>query len=588
MVLRTDAASFAEYTRMRNTGQDPIALLAPGTAPNNGATRASPARLGGVLPIAPKFTVSTENAANTYALHPSMPEVVNLFAAGRLAIMANAGPLVVPLTRTDYTSNSKPRPQALGSHNDQQSTWQALGPEGVKIGWGGHLGDMVASSNTNTVFTSISASGNNVFSAGQTRFQYQVGGGGATQIGGLTGTLFNSTTASTTLRSIVTADNQHLFAKEYSSIINRSITAQATFQAAFTPSTVVAPTQYVQPSTGNNQTNGLAQQLQTVARVIGARNALGAKRQMFFVSMGGFDTHDSQNPSQADLLARLSHALAYFDTVLANIGGVDMRNNVTLFTASDFGRTITSNGDGTDHGWGSHHFVLGGAVKGREIYGRFPIFGLNNNQDSANNAYLPVTSVDTIGSTLGKWFGVSDTNLDTIFPNLVNFPRDLGFLSSGLSALFHDPAGSLRAACFHLASAPERRVARRLNGSQDPPILDRLGEVGGRDAVAAGQIGDGARHAQHAMKAARRPAEPRRRGLQEAGRRRGRGGNAGRARRRPVRHWRSPGARARARGRGDAPRDDAARLRRRRAPRADRPGPRAPRPAGRCGRAAAR
>ena len=145
MVLRTDTTSFAEYTRLRNLAPESIALLAPGTAVNNGATRASPARLGGVIPIAPKFTVSPENNAFTYALHPVMTEVQSLFGAGRLAILANAGPLVVPLTRAEYTSNSKPRPQALGSHNDQQSTWQALGPEGVKIGWGGHIGDMIAS-----------------------------------------------------------------------------------------------------------------------------------------------------------------------------------------------------------------------------------------------------------------------------------------------------------------------------------------------------------------------------------------------------------------------------------------------------------
>lgn len=431
MVLRTDTASFAEYTRLRNTAPDSIALLAPGTPVNNGATRASPARLGGVLALAPKFTVSPENAANTYALHPSMPEVHSLFGSGRLAILANAGPLVVPLTRQDYTSNSKPRPQALGSHNDQQSTWQALGPEGVKIGWGGHLGDMVASQNANATFTSLSVGGNHVFSAGETTFQYSVGGGGATQIAGLSGTLFNSMTASTTLRSIVTADNQHLFAKEYSQIINRSVTAQAAFQSAFNAATSMAPTNYIQPSTGNQQQNGLAQQLQTVVRVIAARNAIGAKRQVFMVSMGGFDTHDNQNPNQADLLARISHAIGYLDTALANVGGVDLRNNVTMFTASDFGRTITSNGDGTDHGWGSHHFVTGGAVNGGEIYGRFPIFGLNNNMDSANNAYLPVTSVDTIGATVGKWFGASATNLDTVFPNLRNFPRDLGFLKPG-------------------------------------------------------------------------------------------------------------------------------------------------------------
>ena len=428
MVLRTDKASFDEYTRVRTAAPDPIALLAPGTPVNGGAQRASPARLGGVLALAPKFTVSTENAANTYAVHPSMPEVAGLFGTGRLAILANAGPLVVPLSRSDYTSNSKPRPQALGSHNDQQSTWQALGPEGVKIGWGGHLGDMVASQNSNSTFTSISVAGNNVFSAGESTFQYSVGGGGATQIAGLSGTLFNSMTASTTLRSIVTGDNQHLFAKEYGHIIKRSVDAQAAFQGAFTAATSLAPTNYIQPSSGNAQQNGLAQQLQTVVRVIAARNAIGAKRQVFMVSMGGFDTHDNQNMGQADLLARISHAIGYLDTALANVGGVDLRNNVTMFTASDFGRTITSNGDGTDHGWGSHHFVTGGAVKGGEIYGRFPIFGLNDNMDSANNAYLPVTSVDTIGATIGKWFGASDTNLNTVFPTLNNFPRDLGFL----------------------------------------------------------------------------------------------------------------------------------------------------------------
>jgi len=427
MVLRTDAASFNEYTRLRSVAPESIALKAPGTPVVPTAALASPDRLGGVRAIAPKFTVSPENNAFTYALHPSMPEVATLFAANRLAILANAGPLVQPLTRAEYVANVKPRPKALGSHNDQQSTWQALGPEGVKVGWGGHLGDLVASSNSNTVFTSISVSGNAVFSAGETVFQYQVSGGGATQIGGLTGTLFGSTSASATLKNIVTANNQHLFANEYGAIVKRSVDAQAVFQAAYVASTVPAPTQYVQPSTNANANNGLATQLQTVARIIGARAGLGAKRQVFFVSMGGFDTHDNQNMNQADLLARISHALGYFDTALAGLAGGDMRNNVTLFTASDFGRTLTSNGDGTDHGWGSHHFVMGGAVKGGEIYGRFPQFGLNLS-DSANNAYLPVTSVDTIGSTLGKWFGATDSDLNIVFPNLPNFSRDLGFL----------------------------------------------------------------------------------------------------------------------------------------------------------------
>ena len=432
MVLRTDPTSFNVYSKMRNQLPVSIALLAPGTAPVGGATRASPAQLGGVTAITPKFTPtvlgSSENSPFTYALHPSMPEVANLFGAGRLAILGNAGPLVMPMTKAQYLANSVPRPRALGSHNDQQSTWQALGPEGVKVGWGGHLGDLVASQNTSATFTSITVSGNAVFSAGDTVFQYQVGSGGATQISGLTGNLFNSPSAATALKGIVTSGNANLFADEYANIVNRSVAAQATFQGAFTAAVAAAPTTYIQPSTGNAQQNGLAQQLQTVAKIIAARSALGANRQVFFVSMGGFDTHSAQNPNGADLMARLSHAIGYFDTVLSNLGGVDLRNNVTLFTASDFGRTLNSNGDGTDHGWGATHFVSGGAVNGGDIYGRFPEFGPQG-IDSIGDRYLPTLSVDQIGATVGKWFGASPTQLATIFPNLPNFgTSDLGFL----------------------------------------------------------------------------------------------------------------------------------------------------------------
>jgi len=428
MVLRTDPTSFNVYTTMRNQQPTPINLLAPGTAPNGGATLGTPARLGGVLPITPKLVTTTmgssANSAFTFAVHPSMTEVVNLFGAGRLAIVANAGPLVQPMTKAQYQANSVPRPRALGSHNDQQSTWQALGPEGVKVGWGGRLGDIVAGGNSNASFTSITVSGNAVFSAGDTVFQYQVGGGGATQIGGISGSLFNSTAAASALRNIVTA----------------TITAQAAFQTSFNAATVTAPTTYVQPSTGNSQQNPLAQQLQTVARIIRARSSLGATRQVFFVSMGGFDTHSNQNSGQADLLARISHAIGYFDTVFSNVGGVDMRNDVTLFTASDFGRTHTSNGDGTDHGWGGHHFVLGGAVRGGDIYGRFPQYGrsdggggFTSDDQLTDGALLPAISVDQYAATLGAWMGLSDGDLGDVLPHLKNFDaseRNLGFMKA--------------------------------------------------------------------------------------------------------------------------------------------------------------
>lgn len=430
MVLPTDTASWSAYTTVRNQAPDPIALRPVGAAPDATAANASPAALGGVLGLTPAYTLSTQNAGRGFALHPSMPEAQRLFNVdGRLAVLANAGPLIQPLTKAQYRANSAPRPAKLFSHNDQQSTWQALSAEGARIGWGGRLGDLMASSNTvNPIFTNISTAGNAVFLSGESVFQYQVSGNGAVQIGGISGNLFGSAAAAQQLRAVVAADTYaNLYAKEHAAITRRSIDAQAAFQTAFNASVVAAPTQVVQPSTRLAANNPLAGQLQTVARIIGARSALGNRRQVFFVSMGGFDSHDNQNRTHADLMARLSHALGYFDGVLGTLG---VRDQVTLFTASDFGRTFTSNGDGTDHGWGAHHFVMGGAVRGREIVGRFPTVGLNHDDEVGSGSLLPGTSVDQIGATLGRWFGASDSNLDLIFPNLRNFgaARDLGFM----------------------------------------------------------------------------------------------------------------------------------------------------------------
>ena len=196
------------------------------------------------------------------------------------------------------------------------------------------------------------------------------------------------------------------------------------------PTGVPNPTQYTNPNTGLLATNSLAVQLQTVARIIAGRNALGAKRQVFFVSMGGFDTHDFQRANQADLMARLSHAIAYFDGVMGNLQGTDLRSAATLFTASDFGRTFTTNGDGTDHGWGSHHFIVGGAVKGNNIYGTFPVTGLKHAQDVGSGSLLPQFSVDQYGATLASWFGLSATQISDVFPNIKNFSnQNLGFMS---------------------------------------------------------------------------------------------------------------------------------------------------------------
>jgi uncharacterized protein (DUF1501 family) len=248
----------------------------------------------------------------------------------------------------------------------------------------------------------------------------------------------------------------HVFEADLAAVSARSIDAETTLRTALkAPSDALFGTapasgtynanndpklQYDNPLTGAKAVNGLAQQLQVVARMIDASSAsgVGAKRQVFFVSLGGFDSHDNENRNNADLMARLAHAMKYFDTALGAMGA---QSKVTTFTASDFGRTFTSNGDGTDHGWGAHHFVMGGAVKGGDIYGAFPVLGTknanNNNFDSSpdqigNGSLLPTTSVDQLGATLAKWFGVSDGDALTVFPNLANFSagsRNLGFMT---------------------------------------------------------------------------------------------------------------------------------------------------------------
>lgn len=415
-ILATDSTSWTQYTTVRTTAETgSIALPAVGTA-------------GGVIPITP----STVQSGRTFALHPNMPELKTLFDSGRAAIISNVGPLVVPTTLTQYQKATVPLPPKLFSHNDQQSLWQAYAPEGAAYGWGGRMGDLLAANNSNPIFTAISASGNAVFLSGRNIIQYQVSGSGATPINGLSGSLYGSSTAGSTLRSIVTGDTANYFQKEHAAVTSRSIAAQALLGPSMAPAGgtgVPNPSQYTNPNTGALANNSLATQLQTVARIIAGRSALGTKRQVFFVSMGGFDTHDFQKTGQADLLARLSHAINYFDSVMGNLMGTNLRNQVTLFTASDFGRTFTSNGDGTDHGWGSHHFIVGGAVKGGDIYGTFPVTGLKHSQDVGSGSLLPQFSVDQYGATLASWFGLSPTQISDVFPNINNFTnRNLGFV----------------------------------------------------------------------------------------------------------------------------------------------------------------
>ena len=421
-VIATDAPSWTGYQAARSIG--------------GAASIALPQ--ASLLPIVP--TTSKVDAVGTraFALHPNMGPLQTLFSNGRAAVIANVGPLIAPIPdKVAYRNNAYQKPARLFSHSDQTSQWQSTDPAKPIYGWGGRLADQIKTSNTKQNFTCISSAGNSVFLAGETINQYQINANGsAVPIGGFTN-LFGS--SANNLQAIITApSSSNLFELEHAAVVQRSIAAQADLSSVMlaTATSVPAPSAYINPNTNLPATNTLATQLQTVARIIEGRTTLGAHRQVFFVGLGGFDTHDAQATGHANLMARLAHAMSYFDTTLAALPGGDMSSNVTLFTASDFGRTFTSNGDGTDHGWGAHHFVVGGAVKGKEIYGSFPqtavtnlAAGIDNPLDVGSGNYIPQISVDQYAGTLAKWFGLSPVEIAAVFPNLANFAtQDLGFM----------------------------------------------------------------------------------------------------------------------------------------------------------------
>ena len=351
------------------------------------------------------------------ALAPQMTRMRGLFDAGRLGVLLNVGTLVQPTTLAQYKAQSVPLPPKLFSHNDQQSVWQASNPEGATTGWGGRIGDLFLSSNANAAFTCINASGNAVFMSGRQAMQYQIATSGAVPINGVVRPVYGSQACADALRSLLTGARNHWMEQELARVASRSISAQAQVGTALLSQRAL--------TTSFDPANSLAQQLQIVARMIAARSSLGVSRQVFFVSLGGFDLHDFLPTQHPALLAKVSDALGSFYDATVELGVAD---SVTTFTASDFGRTLSSNGDGSDHGWGSHHFVMGGAVRGGVFWGQLPEVSVNGPDDVGQGRLLPTMSVDQLAATLARWMGVSATDLPGVLPQIVNYTqRDLGF-----------------------------------------------------------------------------------------------------------------------------------------------------------------
>ena len=386
-----------------------------------------------------------------YALHPAMTGLAGLFNSGKAAVQLNVGPLVKPTTRAAFNSSNRtlnPLPPQLFSHNDQQSIWQSSRPEGSKIGWGGNMGDLVVppnpNLNTNALFTGISVSGNAVFLSGDQALQYQVSTNGAIKIRPATSSVYGSATVQSTLNTLIrNTAGTHKLENDYNTVTKRALDSEVAVTTALNL-TAAAPTGT--PLTTVFPTDNLSQQLKMVARLINGRSLMGNRRQVFFVSIGGFDLHDNLIAQHPAILGNLSAAMTAFYNATVEMG---VASQVTSFTASDFGRTLVSNGDGSDHGWGSHHFVVGGAVNGKAFYGTPPpvnvtdgtvvsgvrTYSAEEQWHVGQGRLLPSTSVDQYAATMAKWFGVDPVSeMAGVLPNIVNFggagyPTDLGFMA---------------------------------------------------------------------------------------------------------------------------------------------------------------
>jgi uncharacterized protein (DUF1501 family) len=357
----------------------------------------------------------------TYALAPTLAPLMPIFNAGKMAVVLNVGTLVQPTTKTQYTNKSVPLPPKLLSHNDQQSYWQSSSPEGASSGWGGRIGDLLQSGNTNPSLTCMNPAGNAVFMSGVTAVQYALTTNGPIALNART-SLQGSTAAGTALRSLISTPVNHMLETELAKVSARSLN----LYDLVTNALAIAPaTSTVFPAAADPGSS-LGAQLKQVARLISVSSQLGAKRQVFFVSTGNFDTHDGILTVHPRLMTNLADALrAFYDTTVE----LGVASQVTTFTASDFGRALTANNDGSDHGWGSMHFVLGGAVRGKAYYGTPPVVANNGPDDIGQGRLIPTTSVDQYAATMASWFGVSDSDLPTVLPNIGNYTtKNLGFV----------------------------------------------------------------------------------------------------------------------------------------------------------------
>ena len=358
----------------------------------------------------------TASSGDVYGLHPSLAPLQALYAQKKLGVVANVGTLLKPVSKNQYENGQASVPVNLFSHSDQQQQWQTT--PGQHTGWGGRAADILQAVNGTSSFPiSVSTAGNALFLTGQNAPQASVTNGGLGLDGSDGSDAANARDAA--FQQILTFDSGMSLIQTANKFTSDGIQAGKELNAALSGG---APLQTVFPQ------SDLGSQLQQVAQILKVRGTLGMNRQIFFVSQGGYDTHTDQLPQQVSLYGDLAASMAAFYNATAELG---LDGQVVTFTESEFGRTCQpSTGAGSDHAWGSHHFVLGSALKGADVYGTFPLLALDGPDDvSGRGVWLPSTSIDQYGATIASWFGVPDDSLTSVFPNLANFTtQKLGFV----------------------------------------------------------------------------------------------------------------------------------------------------------------
>ena len=394
----------------------PVSITAK-TNPVNSYANYAKVRAGLALPQTSLNLINTSQG-DSYGLHPSLAELAALYNNRKnVAVLTNVGTLVNPLTQAQYKNQTAGIPLNLFSHLDQQTEWQSSAAQGfTATGWGGRLADAIEDCNSSRFPTVISVGGNVLFATGGQTNPATVTAG---QVLGLQGFSAGAASAArlTALRNLLNFDNGLTLVRASNAIASSGIDQAAILNKALTGATALT-TPF--PNTS------LGQQMLQIAKIVNVRAALGVNRQIFFAYLGGFDTHDLELNDQGAGLQQVSQALNAFYNSTVEMG---VSQNVVTFTESDFGRTLQPSGGstlGTDHAWGSHHFILGDAVKGGDLYGTFPTQELSGPDDANNRGvWIPTTALDQYGATLATWFGVDPAKLDSVFPNLKNFPSPL-------------------------------------------------------------------------------------------------------------------------------------------------------------------